>query len=259
MLLNMQHSQNQDNFRMSLVLLSIEDGLARLTLNRPEKLNALSVESFRELEAHLQTIAEAKVGCVLLTAAGRSFCAGHDLDGIAGGSEDAHATRFESQVLERLAGLPMPVIAAVQGHCVTGGLELALAADIIIAAEDAKFADTHAKWDLVPLWGMSQRLPRRVGLSKAYEMMFASRTYSGLEAAAMGLANFCVPADKLDIEADRFCRDVIANAWRATRAMKTLVVKTEGMTLAEGLRYEQEHTEGRGPEMRERLERMRRK
>ncbi|MBV9842727.1 MAG: enoyl-CoA hydratase/isomerase family protein [Sphingomonadaceae bacterium] len=244
---------------MALVLLAIEDGLARLTLNRPEKLNALSGEAFHEIDAHLCAIEQAEVGCVLLSGAGRSFCAGHDLDGIAGGSEGIEVGRHESAVIERLAALPMPVVAAVRGHCLTGGLELALGADIVIAAEDAKFADTHAKWDLVPIWGLSQRLPRRVGLAKAYEMVFASRTYSGVEAVAMGLANFAVPADRLDEEATRFCRDILANAGRANRAFKTLVAKTEELTLAYGLRYELDHTEGRGPEMAERIARMRKK
>ena len=242
-----------------LVLCSIENGLCTLTLNRPEKLNALSVASFRELDRHLDKITSDKVGCVLLNAKGRSFCAGHDLDGIAGGSESGGVGRYETGVVERLATLPMPVVAGVRGHCMTGGLELAVAADIIIAADSAKFADTHAKWDLVPIWGLSQRLPRRVGIPKAYEMMFASRTYSGEQAAAMGLANFCVPEAELDAEVDRFCKDVIANSWRATRAMKKLVTDTDGMTVKSGVAWELHFSEGRGPEMEDRLARMRKK
>lgn len=241
------------------VLFSIEDGLCRLTLNRPAKLNALNVSVFRELAAHLDKVRPETVGCVLIGGAGRSFCAGHDLDDISGGSEGRDAGRFETGVVERLATLPMPVVAAIRGHCLTGGLELALAADIIIAADTARFADTHAKWDLAPIWGLSQRLPRRVGTPKAHEMMFASRTYSGAEAAAMGLANFCVPETELDAEAERFCRDVLANSWRATRAMKKLVADTDGMTLAAGVAWEMHHSEGRGPELEERLARMRRK
>lgn len=242
-----------------LVLCTIADGLCTLTLNRPEKLNALSVASFHELDRHLNDVTADRVGCVLLKANGRSFCAGHDLDGIAGGSESGGVGRFETGVVERLATLPMPVVAAVQGHCMTGGLELALAADIIIASDTAKFADTHAKWDLVPIWGLSQRLPRRVGVPRAYEMMFASRTYSGVQAAQMGLANFSVPEADLAAEADRFCKDVIANSWRATRAMKRLVTDTEGMTVKSGVAWELHFSEGRGPEMHDRLARMRKK
>ncbi|MDO7842321.1 enoyl-CoA hydratase/isomerase family protein [Sphingomonas immobilis] len=242
-----------------LTQFSITDGLARITLDRPEKLNAISLASFREIDAHLDRITPDTVGCVLLDAAGRSFCAGHDLDDIAGGSEDNAAGRFETGVIERLATLPMPVVAAVQGHCMTGGLELVLAADIIIAGEGAKFADTHAKWDLVPIWGLSQRLPRRIGPARADEMMYASRTYSGAEAAAMGLANLCVADDALAAEAERMCADILANSWRATRAMKALRRETDGMTLTGGIAWEMHHTAGRGPEMADRLARLRRK
>lgn len=237
------------------VLCTIADGVCRLTLNRPEKLNALSAASFHELARHLDSIGTDTVGCVLLTGAGRSFCAGHDLDGIAGGDEHATVLRHENAVIERLANLPIPVVAAVQGHCFTGGLELALAADIIIAAENAQFADTHGKWDLVPVWGLSQRLPRRIGMARAREMMFASRTYSGTEAAAMGLANFATPASELSAAAEAFCADVLVNSWRATRAMKKLMLDTDGMTLPAGIAWEMHHTAGRGPEMQERIAR----
>lgn len=240
-----------------LVLCTIEDRLCRVTLNRPDKLNALAAESFRQLDAHLDRIAGEDVGCVLLSGNGRSFCAGHDLDDIASGSEGAEVSRMETGVIERLATLPVPVIAAVQGHCLTGGLELVLAADIIFAAESAKFADTHAKWDLVPIWGLTQRLPRRIGLTKAYEMMYASRTYSGAEAAAMGLANFCVPDAQLLSEAERFAHDTLANSGRALSAIKQMIAQTDGMTLAGGIAWELHHTAGRGPEMQERLDRMR--
>ncbi len=242
-----------------LVRSTIEDGLCTLTLNRPEKLNALNEAVFRELAAHLDRVGPESVGCVLLTGAGRSFCAGHDLGGISSGAESHGVASFETKTIERLATLPMPVVAAIRGHCFTGGLELALAADVLIAAKGAQFADTHGKWDLVPVWGLSQRLPRRVGRAKALEMMFASRTYSGEEAAAMGLANFCVPDETLDEEANRFCRDILANSWRASRAMKRLIADTDGMTLTAGIAWELHHTEGRGPEMAERIARLRKK
>ena len=151
-----------------LILNEIDNDLCTLTLNRPAKLNALTLGLFKELSANIDALSFDEVGCILLKGAGRSFCAGHDLDAIASGEETTtEAKRFETGLIERLATMPVPVVAAVRGHCLTGGLELALAADIIIAAEDAKFGDTHAKWDIVPIWGLSQRLPRRIGNARA--------------------------------------------------------------------------------------------
>lgn len=183
--------------------------------------------------------------------AGRSFCAGHDLDDLASGEESAaEAERFENGLVERLATLPFPVVAKVRGHCYTGGLELVLAADIIVAAETAKFADTHAKFDLVPIWGLTQRLPRRVGMAKAKEIMFSSRTYSGTEAAAMGLANRAVPDDELDVYVEALCADITANSMRSNREIKKLLVDTDGLNLATGNAWELHHSPGHGPEFK---------
>jgi enoyl-CoA hydratase/carnithine racemase len=240
-----------------LITCSIEEGLCTLALNRPEKLNALSVETFRQLDAHLDTIDPGEVGCIVLTGNGRSFCAGHDLDDLAGGSEGTEAAHFETTVIERLATQSIPVVAAVRGHCYTGGLELVLAADIIVATQSAKFADTHSKWDLVPVWGLTQRLPRRIGPAKAKEMMFSGRTYSGVEAAAMGLANFALPDDAFDEGVRAFCADILANSWRSARAIKKLVTDTEGMTLAQGIAWELHRSEGHGPDFAARLAKLR--
>lgn len=226
---------------------SLENGLCRLTLNRPEKLNALSLSSFNEIAAHLDWLAGQEVGCLLLSGAGRSFCAGHDLEGLASGEEGGNAERIENGVVERLATLPYPVVASVRGHCYTGGLELVLSADIIIAAQDARFADTHSKFDLVPIWGLSQRLPRRVGMAKAKEMMFTGRTYSASQALQMGLINKVVPADDLERETDSLCADILANSRRSNRAIKQLLVETDGMSLAAGNAWELHHSAGHGP------------
>lgn len=241
------------------VLREVKDGLVTLTLNRPEKLNALNFDIFKALSAHIDFAREnvKSVGCVVLRGAGRSFCAGNDLSDLGGVFEGGDGSHFRSTTVEQLANLPMPVIAAVQGHCLTGGLELALAADIIIAADSAKFGDTHGKWDLVPVWGLSQRLPRRIGRAKALEMSFSARTYSGRDAAAMGLANFCVPDAAFDAAVAQFAGEVLANSWRSSRAIKTLVDDTEGMPLKAGLAHEIHRSEGRGPETAERLARMR--
>jgi len=237
-----------------LVLREDADGLATLTLNRPDKLNALNVEMFIELRAHVDQISQAtdNIGVVVVRGAGKCFSAGHDLADIARG-ERPPKPNFQADTIEQLANLPQPVISAVVGHCYTGALELALAGDIIFAAESAKFADTHARWALTPAWGMSQRLPRRIGPYKAREMMFTCRTFSGVEAAAMGLANMCVPDDKFDAELQTLVRMMLANSWYSHRANKRLLVETDGLPLEAGLAHEVYRSQGVGPDMRERI------
>jgi len=237
-----------------LVLRQDKDGAATLTLNRPDKLNALNVEVFRELDAHVRKLATETetVGLVILRGAGRCFSAGHDLGDIAVG-EKLPEPFYQSKVIERLADLPQPVITAVHGHCYTGALELALAGDIVFAAEGAKFADTHAKWALTPVWGMSQRLPRRVGTYKAREMMFTARNLGGREAERIGLANICVADADFDAELDRLAADILANSWFSHRANKRLVRETDGLPLEAGLAHEIFRGEGRGPDMEARI------
>ena len=227
---------------------SLENGLCTLTLNNPDKLNVLSLDTFREIDRFLDGLDYGAVGCLVLSGAGRSFCAGHDLEGLASGDETGkEAERLENGVVERLSDLPFPVVAKVRGHCYTGGLELVLCADIIVCAENAKFADTHSKFDLVPIWGLTQRLPRRVGMAKAREMMFACRTYTGTDAVQMGLANFSVPEEYLDKEVDALCSDILANSRRSNRELKKLLKDTDGMSLAAGNAWELHHTPGHGP------------
>ena len=230
----------------ALVTCTLQDRLCRLTLNRPEKLNALSLEVFEQIIAHLDELDIEATSCLVLSGAGRSFCAGHDLDALVSGGESGRAQRIENGLVDRLATLPFPVVASIRGHCYTGGLELALAADIIVAAETAKFADTHGKFDLIPIWGLTQRLPRRVGDAKAKEMMFSSRSYSGVEAAAMGLANFAVPEAELDSKVDALCADIIANSARSNREVKKLMFDTDGLSLKAGTAWELHYTPGRG-------------
>lgn len=235
------------------VLREDRDGLATLILNRPDKLNSLNVEVFMELDAHVRAISEDEsVGCVVVRGAGRCFSAGHDLGDIATG-EKLPEPNFQSKVIERLATLPQPVISAVHSHCYTGALELALAGDIILASENGKFGDTHAKWALTPVWGMSQRLPRRIGTYKAREMMFTCRTYSAREAEAMGLANIFYSDETFDAEVEAFCRMVLENSSHSHRANKKLLMDTDGMILDKGLAHEVFRGQGVGPDMQERI------
>jgi enoyl-CoA hydratase/carnithine racemase len=185
-----------------------------------------------QLNAHVARLAEETdtVGLVILRGAGRCFSAGHDLGDISSG-EKLPEPNFQSKVIERLADLPQPVVTAVHSHCYTGALELALAGDIILASENAKFADTHAKWALTPVWGLSQRLPRRVGTYKARDMMFTCRTVAGREAEAIGLANICVADDAFEARIESLAREILANSWFSHRANKRLVRQTDGLPL----------------------------
>ncbi|MEM8616927.1 MAG: enoyl-CoA hydratase/isomerase family protein, partial [Pseudomonadota bacterium] len=174
---------------------SDKDGVSWLTLNRPDKLNALTVDVFKALRAHVHDLqTDTSVRCVILRGAGRCFSAGHDLGDISEG-EAVPSPGWHSETLRLLERLPKPVIAAVHGHCYTGALEVALAADFILAAESAKFADTHAKWALTPIWGMSQRLPRRIGIAAAKRLMFTAETVKAEAALGLGLCEAVYPEE----------------------------------------------------------------
>lgn len=241
---------------MALVEREDRDGLAVLTLNRPEALNALSPSLFEELRAHIDALAGQidDIGCVILCGRGRSFSAGNDLKAIQAG-ETAPSRHFQAETLDAIERLPQPVIAAVQGHCYTGSLELALACDLIVAADDARFADTHGKWAMSPTWGMSQRLPRRVGVSAAKELMFSGRVVAGEEAVRLGLAVKCVPAAELLVATEGLARSFLENSWFTLRADKMLVNQGMNHTLADGLAFERQNSPGRGPDLEERLKR----
>lgn len=231
------------------------DGIVFLTLNRPDKLNSINHAMFEALDRHIADLENARpgIGCIVLRGAGRCFSAGHDLGDISAG--EAQDFGYESKVIERLANLPCAVIAAVHGHCYTGALELALAADIILASANARFADTHAKWALTPVWGMTQRLPQRVGFAKAREMMFTAQTYTGEQAARMGLANACHDDDRFEDEIMAFARKIVDNSPFSIAGYKRLMEETDGMSLRSGLAHEVHHTKGVGPDMAERIAR----
>lgn len=231
------------------------DGVATLTLDRPDKLNALNPSVFVELRAHIDAIAnDAAVRCVVLTGAGRAFCAGHDLDAISN-HEPAPSRHFEPETVDTLEQLPQPTIARIHGHCYTGGLELALACDLLVADESARLGDTHGQWGLVPIWGMSVRLPERVGRATAKELMFTSRRISGAEAARIGLVDRCVPDDELDATVAALAAEIVANSAGTNRIVKRLLADREERTRSEALLHEREMPHGRPDDMAERLHR----
>ncbi|MFD6353972.1 enoyl-CoA hydratase/isomerase family protein [Nocardia tengchongensis] len=237
-----------------LVTRTVEDGVATLTLNRPEKLNALTAASFEELRAHLDALATADVRCVILTGAGRSFCAGHDLESLAAG--DAMESRHsEARTITMLEEFPAPVIGKIRGHCFTGGLELALACDILVAGDTAQFGDTHSQWGLAPVWGMSVRLPERVGMARAKELSFTARRISGVEAADIRLVNHCVSDVGLDEFVARLAAQIAANSAGANRIYKSLYASTRELDRAQALRAETDLPYGLPDDALERLTR----
>ncbi|RLE20520.1 MAG: enoyl-CoA hydratase/isomerase family protein [Actinobacteria bacterium] len=236
-----------------LVVRSDSDGLATLTLNRPDKLNALTPGSFVALREHLEAIAlDDSIRCVVLQGAGRSFCAGHDLGSIASG-ERAPSKDFEPETVDALEQLPQPTIARIHGHCFTGGLELALACDILIAAESTKLGDTHGQWGLVPIWGMSVRLPERVGRSTAKEMMFTSRRINGTEAAAIGLVDRAVPDDQLDATVSELANEILTNSYGTNSRVKKLIAAQSDMSRTDALLHERSLPFGLPEDMQDRM------
>lgn len=236
-----------------LVLREDRDGWTLLTLNRPDKLNALTVAMFRELRGHIADLRnDQDIGCVVLRGAGKCFSAGHDLGDVAEG-ETVPSRGWHSETLRMLEKLAQPVIAAVHGHCYTGALEVALAADFIVAADTARFGDTHAKWALTPVWGMSQRLPRRVGTATAKRLMFTAEMIGAAEAVRIGLAEYAVPEQRFDAEIESLAQKIIANSGFSHAANKRLLEATDGGPLDAGLQWEVMESDGHGPDMQQRI------
>lgn len=236
-----------------LVLREDQGGWTILTLNRPDKLNSLTVGMFRELRDHIADLRkDDSIGCIVLRGAGKCFSAGHDLGDIAEG-EEVPSRGWHSETLRLLEKLPKPVIAAVHGHCYTGALEVALAADFIVAADTARFGDTHAKWALTPIWGMSQRLPRRVGIASAKRLMFTADMFDAEEAVRIGLAEYAVPLEDFESEIESLANRIVANSAFSHAANKRLLEATDNDALDAGLQWEVLENEGHGPDMHERI------
>ncbi|HKV53491.1 MAG TPA: enoyl-CoA hydratase [Candidatus Binataceae bacterium] len=221
-----------------VVLLNKDGGISTVTLNRPEKLNALNRElrgafcrTMQELRGDPETLV------VIITGAGRAFCAGLDLRELGSGPIRDEGNATFVTVIE---DLEVPVIAAVNGFAVTGGFELALACDLIVAAQEAQFADTHARVGVMPGGGMSARLPRAVGIRKARELSFTGNYLDAEAAERMGLVNRVVPRDQLMATARELAHQIQGANQPVVQQMKKLYDRTSRVSLDDGLRIEQD-------------------
>jgi len=228
------------------ILVSYQEAIAIISLNRPKALNALSPLMIQELKHILKEIAQrTDIKVVILKGEGRAFSAGVDLkalnEGIQGGQFKASDILQDgNDIAHTLRTMPQPSIVLVHGHCYTGATELMMFFDLIVAAEDAKIGDTHAKWGILPKWGMTQRLPRLVGILKAKELSFTAKPITGKEAERIGLVNRAVPLEKLEETAFELTNDILQNSAQTIAAMKHLYNAGFSKTLEEGLAIEQE-------------------
>ena len=216
------------------------EGFATITLNRPDKLNTLTIQLRQELAAAVAALeAGGDTAVLILTGAGRAFTAGLDLDEWAQLDGDAALAHRHSAVAALLQ-FSGPVIGAINGLAITGGLEIALACDLLIAASDARFADTHVLVGLLPGWGGSARLVQRIGLHRAKELALTGRFLGAEEALAWGLVNRVAPARELLAEAQTLARQMLAHPAAGLRAYKRLLDQESAGTLAKALQVERD-------------------
>lgn len=179
----------------SVLLVDKSDGIATLTFNRPEQRNALSVELREAFAEEIERLrGDREIGVVILTGAGPAFCAGLDLKEM--GDPNGPRTKVADPA-RLLRSLEQPVIGAINGVAVTGGFEISLSCDLLIATPEARFADTHARVGLIAGWGLGARLSRAIGLNRAKELSLTGNFLSAEKACEWGLVNRVVPADEL--------------------------------------------------------------
>jgi enoyl-CoA hydratase len=210
------------------VLLDVTDRIATVTLNRPEARNALSSEVLRLLPRLMsQADADAAVDVIILTGADPAFCAGLDLKelgstagnlGAGSGSDGARSSSGNRGPFPRLT---KPLIGAINGVAVTGGLELALNCDFLVASEHAKFGDTHARVGVMPGWGLTVLLPQAIGVRRAREMSVTGNFLSAEEALHFGLVNHVVAHEELLPFTRALAADIIGNDQDAVRQIRT--------------------------------------
>ena len=216
-------------------------GYAVLTLNRPEAMNALSRELRTALAATVIALeADPEVRVLILTGAGeRAFTAGLDLKELGAGASIGDAVEQDDPV-KSIARFSGPVIGAINGVAITGGFELALACDVLFAADTARFADTHARVGVMPGWGLSQKLSRAIGISRAKELSLTGNFLSAQQAEAWGLVNRVLPQADLRPAARKLAEDMLSVIPEMLVAYKKLIDDGFAVGFGQGLAIEAE-------------------
>ena len=227
----------------SNIALSMGDRTATLCLNRPDSLNALSPNLLQEFSHAVSVVqADQNVKALVVKGEGRGFCAGADLLYFDQVFDDLSLLPdYVSELNGALSGLealPIPTIAAVHGYALAGGLEMMMACDMAIVAEDARIGDQHANFGLIPGGGSTQRLPRRVGMPRAMELLTTGRWLSGSEAVEWGLALRAVPAESLDAELENLLAGLRNKSRVGLGLMKSLARSSQDLPLRDGVALE---------------------
>jgi 2-(1,2-epoxy-1,2-dihydrophenyl)acetyl-CoA isomerase len=224
----------------SPLLSEVADGVATLTLNRPEALNALNGQLRRELHAAFKAAArDDATRAVVITGAGRGFCAGADLRG---GTEERDfrevLTAEYNPLIAAIRDLPKPVVAAVNGVAAGAGVSLALAADVVVASEEARFVPAFSRIGLVPDSGLARVLVRALGRHRAFEILMGERQLGAEDARHLGLVAAVVPADRLADAARELAARLAGGPTAAIGLTKRLLNAAEDATLPEALEAE---------------------
>ena len=228
---------------MAFVTLEKQGHVGVVTMNRPEALNALNDQVLRDLDAVLtQAEEDSELYVLVVTGAGRSFVAGADIGQMSGFSavEGKAFGVYGNQVFAKLENLSKPTIAAVNGFALGGGCELAMACDIRLASEKAKFGQPETGLGITPGFGGTQRLPRIVGASRAMELILTAKTISAAQAREIGLVSEVYPPEELMDRALELANAIAANAQVAVRQSKAAIRRGLQTDMATGAAFESE-------------------
>jgi len=213
------------------------EGFAIVSLNRPERKNALVPELLASFDTAMKELdADTEIHAVILTGKGETFCVGLDVATL---QEIGPETFLPFNPAKTISDWNGPVIAAINGLAVTGGFEITVACDIILAAEEATFIDTHSRVGLLPGWGLSVRLQRAIGIYRAKELELTGRRLPASEAAEWGLVNRIVPRTELLDVACEMARVIVAGSTPPAET-KSLIDRVSKVTLGDGIAVEQQ-------------------